>query len=90
MTADELIGENTIDLNGHKMIEKACKRQKAVKMHKRVLERAGEISDRIWYDVYHPEALDFNGKQLTQVQISIYFKNIYRKLNLLGKTANVI
>lgn len=49
------------------MIEKACKRQKPVKMLKRVLERAGEITDRLWYDVYHPEALDFNGKKLTQV-----------------------
>lgn len=67
VTADELIGEQEIDLTSHKMIEKACKRQKPVKMLKRVLERAGEITDRLWYDVYHPEALDFNGKKLTQV-----------------------
>lgn len=43
-------------------------------MQKRVLERAGEVSDRLWYDVYHPEALDFNGKQLTQVQILNIFE----------------
>lgn len=49
------------------MIAKACKRQKPVKMLRRVLERGGEITERIWFDVFHPEALDYQGKPLSQV-----------------------
>lgn len=67
VTADEMIGETDIDLNMHNMIAKACKRQKPVKMYRRVLERGGEITDRLWFDVFHPEALDFQGKPLSQV-----------------------
>ena len=36
-------------------------------MTRRVLERSGEISDRLWFDVFHPQALDSEGKPQSQV-----------------------
>lgn len=84
ITSDEMIGETDIDLNIHNMISKfiflliylykiknlfrACKRLKPVKMTRRVLERSGEITDRLWFDVFHPQALDSEGKPQSQVK----------------------
>jgi hypothetical protein len=36
-------------------------------MKKRVIERGGEITDKIWFDVYHPEEKDENDKPISQV-----------------------
>jgi hypothetical protein len=52
--SNELIGEGTIPLNMHKMIDKACKRRKAVRMKMIVLKKKGKTTDELWFDVYHP------------------------------------
>lgn len=41
------------------------KRRKPVKMLQNVLERAGEITDRMWFHVYHPLAKDPDGKLIS-------------------------
>lgn len=68
-----MIGEIDINLNMHNMIAKACKRLKPVKMLKLCVERGGEKTERMWFDVFHPTALDPDGKPLSQVLILFNF-----------------
>jgi hypothetical protein len=64
---NDLIGECDISLNIHRMLDKAYKRQKAVKMSRRWVESDGLLTDRLWFDVYHPEVFDDQGNKKSQV-----------------------
>ena len=72
--SNDLIGEFAIDLNQHKMIDKACKRQKSIKMLMRIREKAGQITDKMWFDVFHPDFVDDEGKKITQGKVLVSFE----------------
>lgn len=72
--SNELIGEAEIDLNIHKMIDKAVKRNKAVQMFRRICEEGGQVTDKFWFDVYTSEAVDVNGKKISQGRVQLSFE----------------
>eukprot|EP00825_Cyclidium_porcatum_P019448 TRINITY_DN2206_c0_g1_i4.p2 TRINITY_DN2206_c0_g1~~TRINITY_DN2206_c0_g1_i4.p2 ORF type:complete len:243 (-),score=34.44 TRINITY_DN2206_c0_g1_i4:210-938(-) len=71
---DDFIGECTIDLNTHNMINKCIKRKKPVLMKQRIIGKTMDITDRLWYHVYHPLKVDETGKQISQGQIRLSFE----------------
>jgi hypothetical protein len=46
---------------------RAYKRKKAVKMLRKWVEQEDQITDRLWFDVYHPEITDDAGNKISQV-----------------------
>jgi hypothetical protein len=71
--SNDLIGETDVDLNTHRMIEKfkliyifrGVKRRKSVKMLLRIREKGGIVTERFWFDVFHPEVLDEEGNKIS-------------------------
>ncbi|KAL4431869.1 hypothetical protein ABPG74_012681 [Tetrahymena malaccensis] len=71
IASDDIIGSCTVDLNQHKLIDKCLKRQKAVQLQMRELNRKAKITDKIWYQVYNPLVRDKANKPIIQGQVCL-------------------
>lgn len=61
-------------------------------MKMRVIERGGEITEKIWFDVYHPEVKDHEDKPISQGKVQMSFELMpkeesTKKVNALGREA---
>lgn len=71
---NDLIGEAQIDLNIHKMLKKAHSRKKKVVTMKRRVKGSGLETKKLWFDVYHPDAVDEFDNQISQGKVCLSFE----------------
>jgi len=76
LTSNAMIGETEIDLNTHRMLDKVYKRREAVTMKLRYTNaKKQEIkTDRIWYDVFHPNRKGPDGEKISTGKILMSFE----------------
>eukprot|EP01016_Furgasonia_blochmanni_P049256 TRINITY_DN7455_c0_g1_i2.p1 TRINITY_DN7455_c0_g1~~TRINITY_DN7455_c0_g1_i2.p1 ORF type:complete len:1220 (-),score=269.58 TRINITY_DN7455_c0_g1_i2:385-4044(-) len=72
--SNDLIGEVEIPLDTHNMLTKALKRKQPVKMKKKIKEKDYMETDRIWFQVFHPEVLDDKGNPVPQGRVLLSFE----------------
>lgn len=77
---NDLIGEAQIDLNIHKMLKKAHSRKSKVVTMKRRVKGSGLETKKLWFDVYHPDAVDEFDNQISQGKVCLSFEIIPEKL----------
>ena len=85
--SDEMIGYVDISLHKHRMLSKAFVRSKPVDMRMKIKGK-GEITKKMWFDVYNSEVVDDNGNKISQGRIQMSFQAV--PLNQVDKFANGI
>lgn len=77
---NELIGEAEIDLNIHNMLKKAyARKNKSVDMRRRI-KGSGQETKKLWFDVFHSEAVDEWDEPVSQGQVCLSFQCVPKSL----------
>ena len=74
ISSDDLIGEAEIDLNTHKMLKKGHSRKNKVVPMRRRVKGTGLETKKLWFDVYHPDAVDEFDNKISQGKVCMSFE----------------